>query len=553
TTCSAGGKREIASFSSQPALKDSLRCEKLGLVKSAAKSKLSAFTTVKFKLCNVNGILSKSASVKQFCSGSDIVGFTETWDRSEYPDSLFADLRSFNVFRRPRSTDPHGGVCFVVRNNLDAVRRTDLENNDLELLFIEITKINILAAAFYSAPSRVSLDLPVLIEHLRNIPHANFSKLLLVGDFNLPDVDWTKKCASSKQSREFLRCLKEFNLKQIIDCPTRKNNILDLCIIPSVWSASVPESISPPSTTNDHNGVFIEFPRQKRKETKVLKKRWVITDEASLQFRNSLYEIDWNALLQNRGPDEQAVLIENAVLEAAKLFFQLKEVRCRMAEFEYPENLRNVIRSRNAAFDRFKREMNILRKERLRQEWLKKSRLAERQVNAYYRMQTIKVAAVSRHDSKKFWRFVKSAVDRPNMPLLKRPNGVYAADDLEKAECLNEQYASVFGQCPVHCMSAACVTENVTEASLFASDSDIWDVLRAINCNKSSGPYDLSSNLLKACGASLIHPLEILFNNCLKKCMFPKLWKTFFVTPVVKQAADQTNPANWRPVRRVIN
>lgn len=53
-----------------------------------------------FRLCHINSIYSKSASVKHFVAGSDVTALTETWDRPQFSDNLFADLRSYNVFRK---------------------------------------------------------------------------------------------------------------------------------------------------------------------------------------------------------------------------------------------------------------------------------------------------------------------------------------------------------------------------------------------------------------------------------------------------------------------
>ena len=50
---------------------------------------------------------------------------------------------------------------------------------------------------------------------------------ILVGDFNLPDIDWCL-CCSSQASSVFLECFSDF-FTQIVTQPTR-DNILDIVL-----------------------------------------------------------------------------------------------------------------------------------------------------------------------------------------------------------------------------------------------------------------------------------------------------------------------------------
>ncbi|GAB0202648.1 hypothetical protein GRJ2_002730400 [Grus japonensis] len=52
--------------------------------------------------------------------------------------------------------------------------------------------------------------------------------LVLVGDFNLPDVCWKYNTAERKQSRRFLECVEDNFLTQLVSEPTREDASLDL-------------------------------------------------------------------------------------------------------------------------------------------------------------------------------------------------------------------------------------------------------------------------------------------------------------------------------------
>lgn len=54
--------------------------------------------------------------------------------------------------------------------------------------------------------------------------------LVLLGDFNHPDIGWTSNVVSCVQSKRLLKCIEDNLLRQLIDSPTRADVILDLKI-----------------------------------------------------------------------------------------------------------------------------------------------------------------------------------------------------------------------------------------------------------------------------------------------------------------------------------
>ncbi|PKU45711.1 nedd4-binding protein 2-like 2 [Limosa lapponica baueri] len=55
--------------------------------------------------------------------------------------------------------------------------------------------------------------------------------LVLLGDFNHPNICWKSNRASCRQSRRLLECIKDNLLSQVIRSPTREEVILDLTVI----------------------------------------------------------------------------------------------------------------------------------------------------------------------------------------------------------------------------------------------------------------------------------------------------------------------------------
>ena len=65
-----------------------------------------------------------------------VIGISETWlDDSIFDSELL--LPNYTIQRHDRNRNG-GGVCVYIRNDISFNRRTDLENTDLEVLFVEL-------------------------------------------------------------------------------------------------------------------------------------------------------------------------------------------------------------------------------------------------------------------------------------------------------------------------------------------------------------------------------------------------------------------------------
>ena len=85
----------------------------------------------------------------------DVVVGTESWLTSAH-NSGEVFLQQYQVFRKDRLSDAHGGVFIAAKNDLVAVVRDDLSQNDSELLWIQIQTQGSRSAfvgAFYRPPS----------------------------------------------------------------------------------------------------------------------------------------------------------------------------------------------------------------------------------------------------------------------------------------------------------------------------------------------------------------------------------------------------------------
>ncbi|RMC12608.1 hypothetical protein DUI87_10130 [Hirundo rustica rustica] len=156
----------------------------------------------------------------------DVVAITETWwDESH---SWTTALDGYKLFRRDRKGRRGGEVALYIKT-FDVI---GIESNEdgVECLWVIIkgkaNKADILLGACYCPPNQEEEVDNLFYKLLENA--SGSSVLVLVGDFNLPDICWELNTAEKGQSRKFLECMEDTFLLQLVDEPTRGRTMLDL-------------------------------------------------------------------------------------------------------------------------------------------------------------------------------------------------------------------------------------------------------------------------------------------------------------------------------------
>ena len=64
------------------------------------------------------------------------------------------------------------------------------------------------------------------------------------------------------------------------------------------------------------------------------------------------------------------------------------------------------------------------------------------------------------------------------------------------------------------------------------SDEKILSIIKSLDPNKAYGWNEISTRMIKMSDAALVLPLKIIFTNCLRRGLFPEIWKYPNVVPV---------------------
>ena len=103
---------------------------------------------------NARSLVRKLDELQVLATDMDLIAVTKTWLKPHIFDCKLLPNLDFTIYRKDRIHRPGGGVMLAVRNNINCVRRKDLECN-AETLFCEIrpnSKRKLLIAVFYRPP-----------------------------------------------------------------------------------------------------------------------------------------------------------------------------------------------------------------------------------------------------------------------------------------------------------------------------------------------------------------------------------------------------------------
>ncbi|PKU32319.1 adaptin ear-binding coat-associated protein 1 [Limosa lapponica baueri] len=160
----------------------------------------------------------------------DVVAIMETWWDDSHDWSAAMD--GYKLFRRDRQGRRGEGVALYVRESYEC-RELIEGNSRVECLWVRIrgraSKTDIVVGVCYRPPNQ---DLEVDDIFYKQLGEVSRSlALLLVGDFNLPDINWAHNTAEREQSRRFLECVEDNFLTQLVRELTREGALLDLLFV----------------------------------------------------------------------------------------------------------------------------------------------------------------------------------------------------------------------------------------------------------------------------------------------------------------------------------
>lgn len=495
---------------------------------------------------NVHSITSdeKLSQISIELGNFDVIGLTETLLDDSISDSQIAIDGFLPPFRKDRNRHG-GGVAVYVSDRLVAQRCPDFEDKEIELIWLKLSwaKSNIYLACTYRPPNSQASYWEKLSNSLAKVLDIGTAEVFLVGDLNnnyYENINDLKQLAIVQ------------NLVQLIDEPTRipSNTLLDP-ILTNVPNLVLESGVLDPFCS-DHKPVYACLDLAMNKVSTFKRTIWDFRNANFGTFRDKLGEINWLEILGN-DPETAATQFTDVLLRVAKETIPSKSVTIRQGDKPWMHNeIRIEIRKRKRLHRRAKSTNTPENWARFRNQRNKVVTLVREAKSNYHEKIVSNINTPGEVTPRKWWNLCKSvytdkATIKKGIPALQHNDSV-VADDKEKAELLNNYFASISNIDTANArLPQIEPPDNLSLDSINITEKDVFDIIKTLKQSKACGPDNISHTLLREAAPVISKPLSQLFMMSLSSGKFPSTWKQANVCPIYKKG-DPHNCSNYRPI-----
>ena len=506
--------------------------------------------TVKLMYTNAQSVLNKVKELAAYVveAEPDIIFLTETWCSSTTNNAALAlpNYQLESELRRDRTDTGNGvggGLLIYVKLGLKILPYDKFDDNTFNQFccFKMITEGEPLhCILIYRPPSSNLANLLKLCDMMRNLDKNTY----VVGDFNIPNVNWQEWAAADPKGRTLLTTMEEAGLTQMVNLATHtKGNVLDLFI------TNNPDKVIGVSDggrlgRSDHCILNIELVANPQKVIhRGRRPNWNKADTIGL--KTQLSGINWQRLLSTNNTVEQnwqnfKKVVSKSVRE------NVPESTCKPST--QPRWItREIIRllgQKKRLWKNLKLHPTVDNEGKYRK--------IEKEVSAKIRnaKRSIEKRLANSHNTnaRSFANYIKSKTKAViGIGPLKRTDGTLATEDKEIADMLNEFFASVFSVTNSN-INRLLTVETVAELSLVRfTERQISNKIKRLKESSAGGPDGINARVLKTAEAELVGPLGMIFDQSMKEGQVPVDWRAADVVPIYKKG-PKGEPGNYRPI-----
>lgn len=481
-----------------------------------------------------------------------ILALSETWMRTDDPPAILNDSApdGYNVLHSPRTgLGPYsrgGGLAIVYRKDIK-VRKANLniETKSFEHQLATITlnryKFNLLNIYRPPTPSVPTQQFfSELSDLISSIISWDSSDLCICGDLNCVNI------------ADLNNQLLDYNLQQLVNTPTRGDNILDIFAVSADKKAEVCISLDDANLISDHKLVIAQFKfTGKAPYTQV-----------EYDFR-SMKNVDFINLQQTLYDSE---LFSNPASDVDSYANQINQIVCRELDKVAPlKHVKKTVHKSNKLVYLGQEAVEGKRRRRkLEKRWKKTRSESDRSLYRKCCHQVNKLINSSRsnyyretinslpRNSRKRWNAVNNLLHNNDKPFVDLPSDFcfkIASCFTDKVNRLQQSILQHLGGASLNSFNYD--TDFRDQPFLKFQSVSSAEVKKLINnTDLKHSPIDpFPSVLLKHCPDVFADVIARLTNLSFEHNRFPHIFKKSHVAPLIKKPnLDRSEPLNYRPI-----
>ena len=487
----------------------------------------------------------------------DIICLTEVLPKNSiivYCDDMYF-LRGYVLVSSSLSLKARG-ICIFAKSELKVVT-LDAISIFREYVFCKFifNEEVLFLGVVYRSPNSTYDNNVQLCNLLNYMCELNSDNLIIIGDFNYPNIDWNVKrvCINSPCEDLFLEKIQDLFLEQLVTQPTRvregqRRNILDLVFTNNEYFIENVDYQNPIGAS-DHISIVLQLNLNKPQEIKEVPRKLYYKGDY-LSMSRYFLDIDWTELFSNLNTQQCLDVFYNHFNLAVDKFIPIS-VKSKIIQTDklwVNFDVRSASKIKRQAWNSvYKDKVNNLE---LIQEW-KRLRNASNTISDKARSNyENKIIQDSKSNPKSFWSYVKKRSKKPgDVSSLVNLNGTLIVDDQENANLLNNYFLSVFVEEPNDNFFDTNVYHHVdiTIENFVIEKEAIVKAISKLSTSKASGPDEIHSRIIKECCIPFSDIFYLFYTKSLQEGVLPNQWKQANVKALFKKGS-RTQCSNYRPV-----
>lgn len=476
----------------------------------------------------------------------EIILITESWCNNQINNAAIS-LPGYQLetdLRRDRTDTGNGiggGLVVYSKNGvkLETVEKFDnIDFNQFCAFKIKTTETPIHIVLMYRPPNSGIDNLTKMCQIISSLGENS----IVIGDINLPDIDWVEENATSKGKR-LLEVVLEEGLDQLVRFPTHtKGNTLDLVI------TNCPDKILDVRDVgrlgrSDHCMMEILIATQTMSmETAGRRTDWRKANWDKL--KEELAAVNWRRIMTQNSVEEAWTNMKTTIEEAVEKNVPKSTVQGEGKPRWLTREITRLLGRKRKAW----KTLSIYRDRENEEKYTMLEREVKNKIQRAKRRMEREIANCTDNNGRKFNRYVKSKTRaKTTVGPLKGNDGQLISDDQEMAACLNNFFSSTFTREDNTRMPIKAPETAKSLCNIEITRKSILEKIKKLKPDSAPGPDKIQSRMLKELANELVEPLRIIFSRTLTEGCMPADWKTAQVIPIYKKG-PKGDPGNYRPV-----
>ena len=152
---------------------------------------------------------------------------------------MILTVDEFTIYRHDRSDTRGGGVCIIAKNMASITSHqisVPSKFSSIEIVCVDLcinSSCGVRFIALYIPPRATKDDTmcSLIIAALEHLSNTTSLPVCIMGDLNLPLIDWSSNSTSDIMHTKFLTFFLSNSFIQFVNFPTRDSNILDVILV----------------------------------------------------------------------------------------------------------------------------------------------------------------------------------------------------------------------------------------------------------------------------------------------------------------------------------